>query len=250
MTQSLNLSLLSSSEKRELIALLEEKERRKARRKLFTYFPDTGPLRRELYPKHLEFFRAGAQHKERLMLAANRIGKTESIGGYELTLHLTGLYPAWWEGRRFTKPISAWMAGKTNETTRDILQAKLFGRVTYDGARKSLDGTALIPGDHIGDLSWRQGFADLLDTAKIKHVAGGWSRLGVKSYQQGRGSFEGTEQDVILLDEEPPLDIYGECLIRTMTTDGIIMTTFTPLEGMSETVMSFLPDGKLPEYAQ
>ncbi len=29
--------------------------------------------------------------------------------------------------------------------------------------------------------------------------------------------------------------------IRTATTDGIIMLTFTPLKGMSEVVMGFLP---------
>src|ERR1700744_4932602 len=84
------------------------------------YFPETGPLRRELYPKHLEFFRAGLEHRERLMLAANRVGKTEGIGGYESALHLTGRYPDWWEGRRFDRPIQAWVAGASNETTRDI----------------------------------------------------------------------------------------------------------------------------------
>jgi len=66
-------------------------------------FPSTGPLRRELYPKHLEFFRAGAAHKERAFIAGNRCGKTVA-GGYETTLHLTGLYPDWWEGRRFACP--------------------------------------------------------------------------------------------------------------------------------------------------
>jgi phage terminase large subunit-like protein len=71
--------------------------------------------------------------------------------------------------------------------------------------------------------------------------------LGVKSYQQGRRSFEGTEQDLIWLDEEPPLDIYTECLVRTMTTDGLVMLTFTPLEGMSEVVLSFLPGGRIPQ---
>ena len=45
----------------------------------------------------------------------------------------------------------------------------------------------------------------------------------------------------IWLDEEPPEDVYGECLIRTATTDGIVMLTFTPLAGMSEVVMSFMP---------
>jgi len=41
--------------------------------------------------------------------------------------------------------------------------------------------------------------------------------------------------------EEPPLDVYGECIIRTATTNGIVMLTFTPLAGMSEVVMGFLP---------
>ncbi len=75
----------------------------------------------------------------------------------------------------------------------------------------------------------------------VRHRGGGWSTLGMKSYQQGRGSFEGTEQHVIWLDEEPPMDVYGECLIRTMTTHGIIMLTFTPLEGMSQVVLHFMP---------
>jgi phage terminase large subunit-like protein len=61
----------------------------------------------------------------------------------------------------------------------------------------------------------------------------------MKSYEQGRGSFEGTSQHVIWLDEECPMDVYGECLIRLMTTQGVLLLTFTPLEGMSETVLQF-----------
>lgn len=225
---------------------MEERQRRTERRKLLTYYPDTGPLRRGLYPKHLAFFEAGAVHRERLMLAANRIGKTEGIGGYEVTLHATGQYPAWWSGRRFTTPIRCWVAGATNETTRDIVQSKLFGKTTWAGARKTFTGTGLIPGEALGDLTWKQGVTDLVDTARIKHTSGGWSTIGVKSYQQGRKSFEGTEQDLIWLDEEPPLDVYSECLIRTMTTDGLMMLTFTPLEGMSDVVMLFLDGGRVP----
>jgi phage terminase large subunit-like protein len=81
---------------------------------------------------------------------------------------------------------------------------------------------------------------DLADTVAVRHASGGFSTLGLKSYQQGRGAFEGTEQDVVWLDEEPPLDVYVECLVRTMTTGGLVMVTFTPLEGMSDVVMSFL----------
>jgi phage terminase large subunit-like protein len=239
-------SPLGEQEKRELLLLLEERERRRRRRKLWTYYPESGPLRRALYPRHLDFFAAGARHRERLMLAANRIGKTEGIGGYETTLHLTGLYPDWWQGRRFLRPVRAWMAGKTNETTRDILQMKMFGETLYAFGRKRLAGTGLVPGEAIGAVAWKQGVTGLVDHAKIRHVCGGWSVLGVKSYQQGRRSFEGTEQDVVWLDEEPPLDIYTECVVRTMTTDGLILLTFTPLEGMSEVVLSFLPHGKIP----
>lgn len=174
-------------------------------------------------------------------MAGNRIGKTEGAGGYETTLHLTGEYPDWWEGRRFDRPVKWWAAGKTNETTRDIVQAKLFGPIDYSSGRKGVGGTGLAPGAAIGDITWKQGVADLIDTIKVRHKSGGWSILGLKSYQQGRGAFEGTEQDGVWLDEEPPIDIYGECLIRTATTDGLVILTFTPLEGMSQTVMSFLP---------
>lgn len=243
----INLDVLNPREQRELLALIEEEERRRKRRKLYEYYPDTGDLRRELYQKHLEFFRAGLTHRERLMLAANRVGKTEGVGGYETTLHLTGLYPDWWEGKRFTRAISAWMAGNTNETTRDIVQKKMFGTPEWDAHIKCLSGTGLVPGDLIGDIAWKSGVQDLIDNIRIKHVSGDWSYLGVKSYQQGRKSFEGTEQDVVWLDEEPPMEVYTECLIRTMTTQGIVMLTFTPLEGMSDVVLSFLPGGKIPE---
>ncbi len=81
----------------------------------------------------------------------------------------------------------------------------------------------------------------------MRHASGGWSVLGLKAYNQGRGSFEGTAQHVIWLDEEPPMDVYGECLIRTATTDGIVMLTFTPLAGMSEVVLGFLPAEMRPQ---
>jgi phage terminase large subunit-like protein len=210
------------------------------RRKITTYYPDEGPLRRELYPKHCEFFAAGPKYRERLILAANRVGKTEGVGGYELALHLSGQYPAWWKGRTFTRPISAWAAGDTGITVRDIIQKKLLGPVGNWG-------TGLINGDSILRTVRSSGIADKLDSVFIKHASGGTSTLVLKSYDQRRESFQGTEQDVIWLDEEPPLDIYTECLMRTMTNNGMIMLTFTPLQGMSAVVLAFLKGGRLPE---
>ena len=178
------------------------------------------------------------------MLAANRIGKTESVGGYELARHLTGIYPDWWPGHRFDRPIRAWAAGDTGQTTRDIVQAKLLGPADDRG-------TGLIPGANLGKMRPKSGIADAVDTVQVKHASGGWSRLGLKSYDQGRRTFQGTEQDVIWLDEEPPFDVYNECLIRTAATTpgergGMIICTFTALEGLSETVLYFLPGGELP----
>jgi hypothetical protein len=40
--------------------------------KFHTYYPETGPLRRELYTKHMAFFAAGTTWRQRLYLAANR----------------------------------------------------------------------------------------------------------------------------------------------------------------------------------
>jgi phage terminase large subunit-like protein len=174
-------------------------------------------------------------------------GKTYSAGGYEVSCHLTGLYPEWWKGRRFKRPVRAWAAGKTNETTRDIVQKTLLGDPLTVGGRKRFDGTGVVPGHLIGGVTWKQGVPDLADTVRIRHLpTGGYSVLGIKSYQQGRGSFEGTAQEVIWFDEEPPQDVYGESLIRTATTNGITILTFTPLEGLSEVVLSFLPENMRP----
>lgn len=220
--------------------------RRREQFKTFTkLYPDNGPVRRELYPKHLAFFAAGVDSRERAFLAGNRVGKTLGVGGYELVLHLTGQYPEWWQGRRFNRPIKAWAAGDTSKTVRDILQAKIVGPINNLGS-------GLIPEDLIvGKPPTKPGVPEAIESVRVQHITGLSSHLLFKSYDQGREAFQGTEQDVILLDEEPPFDVYVECLLRTMATDdfegGIILCTFTPLEGLSETVLNFLPNGKISE---
>lgn len=209
-------------------------------------FPDDGPLARHLYPRHLEHFKAGNVYRERCFMAGNRVGKTVA-GAYEVCCHLTGHYPSWWEGRVFRRPIRAWVAGDTNETTRDILQLELVGEVGWDGNRKVVTGAGgMIAPEQYGTMSWKRGVENLLDTIAIKHKSGGWSKLSFKSYDQGRRVFQGTAKELIWLDEEAPADVYGECLIRTATTRGIVITTFTPLLGISEVVQSFLPKDYVP----
>lgn len=172
-------------------------------------------------------------------------GKTVS-GAFEMTCHLTGLYPDWWEGKRFLHPIRAWACGKTNETTRDIVQLALLGEIAYHGSRKGVDGSGMVPieciGADPGQLTWKQGVADLVDTVRIRHRSGGWSKLSLKSYQQGRGSFEGTAMHFIWDDEQPPLDVYSEQVMRLATTKGALILTFTPMEGRGEVVEMFMAD--------
>lgn len=170
------------------------------------------------------------------MMAANRVGKTFGVGGYETTLHLTGEYPDWWTGRRFDHPIEAWAAGDTGETTRDIIQYTLMGAIGELG-------TGLIPAANIiGEPTKRSGITGAMDIAKIRHKSGGTSYLAFKSYDQGRKKFQGTAKHLIWLDEEPPANVYSECVTRTMTTQGLVLCTFTPLEGLTEVSLKFMPE--------
>lgn len=196
------------------------------------YFPANGPFRRELYKKHLEFFESGAKYRERAFIAANRVGKTQA-GAYEMTLHLTGNYPEWWQGRRFAHPVVAWASGDSSKTTRDIIQLALYGPM-HDC------GTGMIPRDKIVRVTAKTGIADCLETIYVQHVSGGVSEVGLKSYDQQREAFQGTNRHVIWLDEESPYDIYVECLLRTMVVNGQVLLTATPLLGMSDIMRFFI----------
>jgi phage terminase large subunit-like protein len=219
----------------ELVAVVAELERRQSC-KFGQYFTDDGPFPRSAYVKHLQFFDAGATFKERLFMAANRVGKSEG-GAYELTCHLTGKYPSWWTGRRFDGPIEAWACGTNSETARDIVQTKLFGPADRIGEWVG----GMVPPNLVASFTRRQhGLSNSLESVWVKHVNGGKSVVGLKTYEQGRKSFEGTAKHVIWCDEEPPADCYTEMLYRTLTTQGLVMTTFTPLQGMSEVVTGFL----------
>jgi len=231
MTSPLNFSDPNA----EVLRLLELEHQLSKRQKIDDYYPDYGPLRRELYSKHLQFFEAGATRRERALIAANRAGKSEGVGGYETVLHLTGRYPHWWKGRRFTRPILAWAAGVTAKTARDIIQRILLGPVGDFG-------TGLIPGDLLVRTTAKPGVADAIEGIFVRHVSGGVSELIIKSFDQQREAYQGTNRDLIWLDEECPRDIWVECLLRTMTTNGMLMLTFTPLQGLTELCRDFLEE--------
>ena len=227
---------MSRKDKEALLAHLEELDRRRTFNKFQYLYPETGPLSRHNYPKHLEFFRLGATHNERALFGGNRSGKSFA-GSYEDVCHLTGLYPDWWEGHRFNRPVDGWSCGDIGKTLRDILQTTLLG----PPGKPDLEGSGMIPRDLIVRTTPRVGTADAVESIFVKHVSGGVSTLQFKAYEQGRAAFQGTSQDFIHLDEECPLEIYTECLLRTMTVNGIIYLTATPLLGLTDLMLAFLP---------
>lgn len=211
-----------------------------ARNKFAGMFPETGPLRRELYHHHCQFFSDGKWAQYRAFIGGNGTGKTEG-GGFELVCHLTGEYPDWWTGWRFNRPIQAWCAGDTTKTVRNIIQQKLLGSKDHRG---SDNGTGIIPGAKLGKIAPSNQLAGLADSIQIKHKSGKWSSLELKSYEQGRDSFQGTEIDFIWLDEQCPTDIYEECLhrFRGKSVDGRLILTFTGLKGATDVALMFLPE--------
>jgi len=168
-------------------------------------------------------------------MAANRIGKSY-CGSAELAYHLTGLYPKWWNGRRFRQPIIAWAGGVSNETTRDIVQYELLGSPDDPEAF----GSGTIPRSCIIKTERKPGVPNAKSVALIKHITGGNSSLFFKAYEMGVEKWQGRSVDCIWLDEEPSRDIYSQAVTRTLDRRGMVYMTFTPEQGMTQTVASFV----------
>lgn len=187
------------------------------------------------YPKQQHFHKLGATVKERLLSAGTQCGKSY-CGAAEMAYHLTGLYPDWWEGKKFDRPIVAIVGSKTAALTRDGVQKYLMGPPEAE----ELWGTGSIPKHLIISRSRQAGTANALDSVAIRHVSGGISRLLFKSYDQGRQKWQANSADVVWFDEEPDMEVYLEGCARTVATGGIIYMTFTPLMGRSEVVLRYL----------
>ena len=273
--------MLTRSEQIELIRIDEEMRRRQSRRRLFSYRPypkqlefhEAGSLEAERllmagnqlgktfsaaaecamhltgrYPKAGEVFYATESELRHIARTAapasveytNAIGLLENLGARGL--FGADVYPDGWPGRRFDKPISAWVGGKSSRDTRDIVQAALLG--SPEDSRHL--GTGAIPFDDIiaSTMTKIPGVPNAIDTMMVRHVSGGRSVLGFKSFDQGRQRWQGTKKELVWCDEEPPHDVYMEAKTRTNAANGIVMVTFTPLLGMSEVVRLFIHEEK------
>jgi phage terminase large subunit-like protein len=160
------------------------KAQRAAENKLAAYRP---------HPRQMEFHAAGKTHRERLLMAANQVGKTLAAA-MELAMHTTALYSTWWNGHVFDRPIHAWACGETSEVVRGTIQKLLLGEP---------HGTGCIPKAALIDVVPGRGLAELADVIRVRHASGGVSTISLKSYSQGRERFAGATIDYLWLDEEP-----------------------------------------------
>src|SRR5271166_3390803 len=190
------------------------------------------------YKKQKLFFDLGAEKVERLLIAGNQQGKTHA-GAFEVTCHMTGLYPPWWKGRRWDRPTRGWICGETAGAIRDTQQKKLCGEAGVEAEF----GTGLLPKHlFVEKPSLARGVTDFYDTIQVRHCSGGISVARQKSYEQGREKFQGETLDWIWNDEETPMDVYIEELARISSSRGMIFTTFTSLKGMRDVVERFLKE--------
>ena len=218
----------------ELERLLEERNERE----LFNRIDFISP-----YPWQSKLLASSKDNAQTLLMAANRVGKSW-IGAANMSYHLTGLYPDWWEGHRWEEPIVAWAAGVSAESTRDILQNELLG-LPEDSTKL---GTGTIPKHCIGERTRKSQVPNAVQSVLIKHhtngVFDGWSKLTFKAFEQGESKFMGSSIHEIWLDENPKDGLFTQCITRTANTGGNVTMTFTPEDGMTPVINQFMNDRK------
>lgn len=168
------------------------------------------------HQKQMEFHKC--LKRNRWVFGGNRTGKTE-CGAVEAVWFARGNHPY----REINKPMNGWVVSLTGEVQRDVAQAKLL---------------SYLPRNWIEEIVMKKGRSDspengIIDFITVRSVHGGLSTIGFKSCDQGRGKFQGTSQDFIWFDEEPPRDIYDECRMRLLDRRGEIWGTMTPLMGLT-----------------
>ena len=171
---------------------------------------------RKKHKKQLAFHRC--KKRNRWVFGGNRSGKTE-CGAVEAIWLARGIHP--W--RRNRRDVFGWVVSLSQQVQRDVAQSKIL---------------YYLPREWIADITMLSGRRDspaggVIDQIKIKNVFGGISTIGFKSCDQGREKFQGSSLDFVWFDEEPPADVYEECVMRVMDKRGDIFGTMTPLKGMT-----------------
>lgn len=223
-----------------------------------TLYPDGIRARRPWSnkPWQSDFHAAGARFKERCTICANGVGKSMAASA-ETAIHVTGLYPDWWTGYRFDKPVKAWIGSIDADMQREGPQLLLLGAIGARRNAETIEDPGLWPGfisrgRFVGEPSIRQaGVGGIVDQAMVAHISGGTSVITFKTYQQGWRSWQGGAPNLIQFDEEPDENdskqrgIFAEMQTRVFRSAGILYGALTPLLGETPLISHFV-DGRTP----
>ena len=240
---------LTNKTKNEIVQLAEKTHALVLKRKyrfIDFIFPETGKYSRSAYPKVMDWYEKGKTHRFRMIGGGNGSGKSHNAAT-ELVYHVTGDYPTWWTGLRQANPHNWWIVSESPGTFRDSLQKLLLGNTLNDDDL----GTGLIPKEKIVGYSAWSGVSGTVNNIEVRHKNGHIVTISVKSTDQKRENLQAATIDGVVFDEEPPLDIYEECVMRLRGNPtkppGISMLVFTSLKGLTDVVLKYCPDGIYPE---
>lgn len=172
--------------------------------------------------KQVDFHKSTA--KQRLYIGGNRAGKTVG-GACEAIWWLTGKHPY--------RKVPSVVHGRI--VASDFIQG--VGKIVMPMIQRWLPPSELING------SWEDSYDKMSRTLTL---ASG-NDVEFLSYDQALLKFAGTSRNFIWFDEEPPQDIFQECLMRTLDVEGSMWETLTPIDGMTWIYDSLYLPGLNPE---
>lgn len=144
----------------------------------------------------------------RALFWGNRVGKTE-WGGQEAVRFATGNHPS----KNIVTPNEGWACSPSYDLQTDGIQKKL---------QRYLSSNDIAHIEYIRGEIWKN--------VRLKNG----SLITFKSYEQGAEKFQSAGKRWIWFDEEPPSDIYEECLMRQEAGIPLDMwITMTPVNGMT-----------------
>lgn len=193
---------------KDLMTVVDELKRRK-KQKIYNY--NVGDV---VHKKQIEFHKSSK--RVRFVFGGNRTGKTE-CGAVECVYMARGIHPF-----RENKPrTDGWVVSLSTRVQKDVAQKKVLSYLDP----KWIEGIVMSSGSQASPEN------GIIERILVKNVSGEISTIGFKSVEEGRDKFQGASLDYVWFDEEPPEDIYTECVMRTLDRKGDIFCTMTPLLG-------------------
>ncbi|MBO5924728.1 MAG: terminase family protein [Clostridia bacterium] len=170
----------------------------------------------KVHHKQIAFHKAGK--KVRFVFGGNRSGKTE-CGAVETIWRARGIHPY----LPNKAGVTGWVVSLSYEVQRDVAQKKILSYLppSWIVSIGMVSGSRASPENGI------------IDYVTIRNVFGTTSTISFKSCEAGREKFQGASLDYVWFDEEPPEDIYDECVMRVLDRSGDIYCTMTPLKGLT-----------------